>query len=133
MRVNNGQQSAGAIGQPGNAQQVSGTIDVIMNDTMRFTPDRIEVKTGETIGFVLQNQGKLRHELVIGEPDALRRHAAMMQMMPDMQHNGPNMASLAPGERGELIWQFTRAGSVAFACLQSGHLEAGMKGAVAVR
>jgi uncharacterized cupredoxin-like copper-binding protein len=57
----------------------------------------------------------------------------MMQAMPDMQHSGPNMASLAPGEHGELIWKFTRAGSVAFACLQSGHLEAGMRGSVAVQ
>ena len=93
---------------------------------MRFTPDRIEVRSGETIRFVLQNQGQLRHELVLGEPEALRRHAAMMQMMPDMQHSGPNMASLAPGESGQLIWKFTRTGTVTFACLQSGHLEAGM-------
>jgi putative spermidine/putrescine transport system substrate-binding protein len=132
MRVNQGQ-SASTIGQPGNRSQVSRTINVTMSDTMRFSPDHIEVKTGETVRFVLQNQGKLRHELVFGEPDALRRHAAMMQMMPDMQHSGPNMASLAAGERGELIWKFTRAGSVAFACLQSGHLEAGMRGAVAVQ
>jgi putative spermidine/putrescine transport system substrate-binding protein len=133
MRVSNGQQSASAIGQPGNPSQVSRTITVTMGDTMRFTPDRIEVKTGETVRFVLQNQGQLRHELVLGEPDALRRHAAMMQTMPDMQHSGPNMASLAPGERGELVWKFTRSGFVAFACLQSGHLEAGMKGSVEVR
>lgn len=133
LRVSNGQPSASAIGQPGNPKQVSRTINVTMNDTMRFTPDRIEVKTGETIRFLLQNQGQLRHELVLGEPDALRRHAAMMQAMPDMQHSGPNMASLAPGEHGELIWKFTRAGSVAFACLQSGHLEAGMRGSVAVQ
>src|SRR5258708_15940869 len=119
MGVNNGQQSAGAIGQPGNAKQVSRTINVIMNDTMRFTPDRIEVKTGETIRIVLQNQGQLRHELVLGEPDALRRHAAMLQMMPDMQHSGPNMTSLAPGERGELIWKLTRAASAAFPVRQT--------------
>jgi len=43
------------------------------------------------------------------------------------------MASLAPGESGQLIWKFTRAGTVTFACLQSGHLEAGMRGAVAVQ
>ena len=133
MRVDQGQQSASTIGQPGHRSQVTRTINVTMSDTMRFTPDRIEVRAGETVRFKLQNQGKLRHELVFGEPDALRRHAAMMQMMPDMQHSGPNMASLAPAERGELIWKFTRAGSVAFACLQSGHLEAGMRGVVAVR
>jgi putative spermidine/putrescine transport system substrate-binding protein len=132
MRVNKGI-SASAIGQPGNPHEASRTINMTMSDTMRFTPERIEVRTGETIRFVLQNQGQLRHELVLGEPDALRRHAAMMQMMPDMVHSGPNMASLAPGERGQLVWKFTRSGSVAFACLQSGHLEAGMRGSVAVQ
>jgi putative spermidine/putrescine transport system substrate-binding protein len=133
MRVSRGAISASRIGQPGNPSEVSRTITMSMNDAMRFTPDRIEVRTGETIRFELHNEGKLRHELVLGEPEALRRHAAMMQMMPDMQHSGPNMASLAPGERGQLIWKFTRTGTVTFACLQSGHLEAGMKGSVAVQ
>jgi uncharacterized cupredoxin-like copper-binding protein len=112
---------------------VSRTVTVTMSDAMRFAPDRIDARKGETVRFVLQNEGRLRHELVLGEPDALRRHAAMMQMMPDMQHSGPNMASLAPGEHGQLIWKFTRSGTVTFACLQSGHLEAGMRGTVAVQ
>jgi putative spermidine/putrescine transport system substrate-binding protein len=133
MRVNHGTMAASVIGQPGDPHQVSRTIRVTMSDAMRFTPDHIDVKTGETVRFELKNDGKLRHELVLGEPDALRRHAAMMLAMPDMQHTGPNMASLAPGEQGQLVWKFTRTGSVAFACLQSGHLEAGMKGAVAVQ
>jgi uncharacterized cupredoxin-like copper-binding protein len=133
MRVSHGPVSAGRIGQPGNPRQVSRSVTVTMSDAMRFTPDRIEARQGETIRFVLKNEGQLRHELVLGEADALRRHAAMMQMMPDMVHSGPNMASLAPGEHGELIWKFTRNGMVAFACLQSGHLAAGMRGAVAVQ
>jgi putative spermidine/putrescine transport system substrate-binding protein len=133
MRVSRGAVSASRVGQPGNPKEVSRTITVTMSDAMRFTPDRIEIRSGETIRFVLQNEGQLRHELVLGEPEALRRHAAMMQMMPDMQHSGPNMASLAPGEQGKLIWKFTHTGTVAFACLQSGHLEAGMRGTVAVQ
>jgi putative spermidine/putrescine transport system substrate-binding protein len=132
MRISQGAVNASRIGQPGNPREISRTISITMNDTMRFTPDHIEVRNGETIRFQLRNEGQLRHELVLGEPDALRRHAAMMQMMPDMQHSGPNMTSLAPGESGQLIWKFTRAGTVSFACLQSGHLEAGMRGAVAV-
>jgi putative spermidine/putrescine transport system substrate-binding protein len=133
MRISPGAVNASRIGQPGNPHEVSRTISISMDDTMRFTPDRIEVRKGETIRFLLRNEGQLRHELVLGQPEALRRHAAMMQMMPDMQHSGPNMASLAPGERGQLIWKFTVAGTVTFACLQSGHLAAGMRGAVAVR
>jgi putative spermidine/putrescine transport system substrate-binding protein len=133
MRISRGAVSASRIGQPGSAGEVSRTVSMTMSDAMRFTPDRIEVHKGETIRFVLQNEGRLRHELVLGEPEALRRHAAMMKMMPDMLHSGPNMASLGPGEHGELIWKFTHAGTVTFACLQSGHLEAGMLGAVAVQ
>jgi putative spermidine/putrescine transport system substrate-binding protein len=124
---------ASPIGQPGNPKEASRTVTVILNDSMRFSPDRIEVKAGETIRFVLQNHGQLRHELVLGEPDALRKHAAMMIMMPDMIHSGPNMASLAPGENSQLLWKFTRAGFVAFACLQPGHLDAGMRGGVTVQ
>jgi putative spermidine/putrescine transport system substrate-binding protein len=133
MRVSRGPANARSIGQPGVPGQVSRTIAVTMSDNMRFTPDRIEARKGETIRFVLQNEGRMRHELVLGDQDALRRHAVMMQMMPDMQHSGPNMASLAPGERGELVWKFTRTGTVSFACLQTGHMEAGMRGAVAVQ
>jgi putative spermidine/putrescine transport system substrate-binding protein len=133
MRVNKGSMAASAIGQPGNPNHISRTINVTMGDNMRFSPEHVDVKAGETVRFELHNQGKLRHELVLGEPDALRRHAQMMLAMPDMQHSGPNMASLAAGEHGELVWRFTRAGSVAFACLQPGHLEAGMKGSVAVQ
>ena len=57
----------------------------------------------------------------------------MMLMMPDMIHSGPNMASLAPGENSQLLWKFTRTGFVAFACLQPGHLDAGMRGGVTVQ
>jgi uncharacterized cupredoxin-like copper-binding protein len=124
---------ASPIGQPGNPKEASRTITVTMNDNMRFSPDRIEVKAGETVRFLLQNKGQLRHEMVLGEPDALRKHAQMMLAMPDMVHSGPNMASLAPGEQSQITWKFTRAGWVAFACLQPGHLAAGMKGGVSVQ
>jgi uncharacterized cupredoxin-like copper-binding protein len=133
MRVTRRPVDPRGFGQPGEPAQVSRTITMSLSDDMRFTPARIDAHQGETIRFVLRNVGRLRHELVLGDPEALRRHAALMQMMPDMQHSGPNMASLAPGERGELIWKFTRTGTVAFACLQSGHMEAGMSGTVAVQ
>ena len=33
---------------------------------------------------------------------------------------------------GTLIWKFTQAGTVEFACLMPGHYEAGMKGSIRV-
>lgn len=121
-----------AVGRPGDPAQVSRTVDIIMDDTMRFTPDEIDVKAGETVRLFVKNTGKLKHELVIGSMDDLREHAEMMRRMPDMQHAEPNMITLAPNQRGGLVWQFDQTGTVDFACLVPGHLEAGMVGKVNV-
>ncbi len=45
---------------------------------------------------------------------------------------GRRRYTLAAGKTGEVVWQFTRAGKVDFACLQPGHYDAGMKGTVNV-
>ena len=121
-----------SVGQPGDAKKVSRTITVDMSDTMRFTPDTITVKRGETIRFVVKNNGKIAHEFNLGSAAQLQAHAAMMQKMPGMQHAEPNSVSVEPGKTGEVIWQFTQAGSVDIACLYPGHFAAGMKGSVQV-
>ena len=48
-------------------------------------------------------------------------------------HHDANSVTVEPGQTGDLVWQFTRAGTVDFACLQPGHFEAGMKGTVNVK
>src|SRR3546814_18246315 len=58
-----GHETAAPIGKAGNASKVSRTIDVVMTDAMRFTPDRIDVKAGETVRFRVTNSGKIRHEI----------------------------------------------------------------------
>jgi len=55
-----------------------------------------------------------------------------MMKMPGMEHADDNMISVAPGQTGELVWRFSKAGKVDFACLQPGHYDAGMKGVVTV-
>lgn len=119
-------------GKPGAAANVSRSVFVDMTDNMRFTPSSIRVKKGETIRFVVKNSGQIRHEFSLGTPSELAEHAAAMKKFPNMEHDEPNMVSLAPGVQGEVIWQFTAAGTVDFACLQPGHFEAGMKGQVRV-
>ena len=104
-----------------------------MTDAMRFVPAHAEVKRGETIRFVVRNSGKIRHEMVLGTARELAAHAALMRKFPGMEHADPNQATVEPGATGELVWRFTRAGTVQFACLQPGHFEAGMKGHVSVR
>lgn len=123
---------ASAAGRAGDPAKVSRTIEVNMDDSMRFSPSQITVKAGETVRFFVKNSGKVAHEMVIGTMSELKEHAEMMRKMPDMKHAEPNMVNLAAGKRGGIVWQFDQAGTVDFACLIPGHLEAGMKGAIRV-
>ena len=121
-----------AIGEPGKAASVTRTVQIEMSDAMRYTPSSINAKQGETIRFVIKNTGKVKHELVLGTEKELKEHYEVMKKFPEMEHDEPNKISLAPGKQGEVIWQFSKAGTVDFACLHVGHFEAGMKGQVKV-
>lgn len=123
---------ATAYGEPGEAAQVARTIEVQAMDNMRYAPAAIKVQRGETVKFVVKNTGKLPHEFVLGSAQSLKEHAELMRKHPDMEHEDPNMAKVAPGSTGTLIWKFSRAGTVEFACLIPGHYEAGMKGRIRV-
>jgi len=123
----------GASGQPGDPAKVKRTIVITMDDTMRFIPSQIQVGAGETIRFFVKNVGKLPHEMVIGSLAELKAHAAMMTTQPMMQHTGPNMTRLGPGQRGGIVWRFDQPGTVNFACLVMGHMEAGMMGTITVQ
>ncbi|MFA7523345.1 MAG: cupredoxin family protein [Halothiobacillaceae bacterium] len=118
-----------SAGQP---NEIDRTIDITMDDQMRFSPDHLSVKAGQTIRFAVKNVGVQTHEMVIGSLDELEEHAEEMRLQPDMAHDDPNMIQLAGGETGEIVWQFTEPGRVAFACLLPGHFEAGMKGSIEV-
>lgn len=121
------------FGREGDPSKVGRTIKVDMADSMRFTPASIVVKRGETVKFVVRNDGKQLHEMVLGTADALKQHAELMSKFPNMEHSDPNMAHVKPGGAGEIVWQFTKAGDFRFACLQPGHYEAGMVGKVVVK
>jgi uncharacterized cupredoxin-like copper-binding protein len=127
--INKEQQPWGIAGE---AKDVRRTIEIAMSDDMRFTPSTIEVKQGETLRFVLRNQGKVLHEMVIGTAKALEEHAALMQKFPGMEHDEPHMAHVASGRKGQLVWKFNRAGEFDFACLIPGHYQAGMVGKIKV-
>jgi len=119
-------------GIAGDPKAVTRTIKVGMNDKMRFVPEHIDVKVGDTIRFTMSNEGKLMHEFVLGTKKELDEHAALMKKFPGMEHDEPYMAHVAPGKRGEIIWTFNRAGEFDFACLLPGHYEAGMVGRIRV-
>ena len=121
-----------AFGRAADPRKATRTVRVEMTDQLRFHPSVITVKRGEIVRFVPVNEGKIAHEMVLGTMAELKEHAALMRKFPEMEHDEPNMAHVAPGRAGELGWQFTRAGEFYYGCLVPGHFEAGMVGKVTV-
>ena len=119
-------------GIAGDAKSVKQEITLTMNDNMRFSPSVITVKQGDTVRFVVKNQGKQMHEMVIGTKKDLDAHAALMVKFPNMEHDEPYMAHVSSGKSQNLIWTFNRAGDFEFACLIGGHYQAGMAGKITV-
>lgn len=119
-------------GIAGNPAAAKRTIEIKMLDKMRFEPDVIEVKQGETVKFVVMNTGAVLHELVIGTKKELDEHAALMRKFPNMEHDEPYMSHVSAGKKGEIVWNFNRAGDFDFACLIPGHYDAGMIGKIKV-
>lgn len=136
-----GHHAMSRVGEPGTGapdRQVS----VSMQDNMRFVfnPGLDTLVDGETIEFIVSNDGVLPHEFSIGDAQDQIDHAEEMKQMSSMSHDGsamkhrdPNTVSLASGETASLMWKFKGAdATVVFACNVPGHFEAGMHHRLAI-
>lgn len=140
------------IGSPGGA--ASRTVAVTLYDNY-YEPESISVAQGETVKFILKNEGGFVHEFNINTPAEHASHGTHMQMMfdmgmiepdkinraamaatkgtdHDMSHEEPNSVLLEPGETAELVWKFDTDADLEFACNIPGHYDAGMAGAVSI-
>jgi len=125
-----------SAGVPGDPRKPARVIEVTMKEddgTMTFVPDKVQVKRGEQIRFVIKNVGELPHEFVLASTAENLKHAVLMQKFPDMEHDDPNGKTLQPKANAEILWRFTKRGEFEFACLIPGHREAGMTGKVVVK
>ncbi|HET8849150.1 MAG TPA: cupredoxin family protein [Marinobacter sp.] len=148
-----GHHGGGAAGEQGIPADVSRTIEVTMLDNY-FEPESINVQAGETVRFRVTNEGALVHEFNIGTAAMHQAHQDEMQMMVDhgvikgdrldremmnmdmgdhsMKHDDPNSVLLEPGETAEIVWKFTEASDLEFACNVPGHYSVGMYGDLTV-
>ncbi len=130
--------SGGRIGQAGKVTRV---IDVAATDHA-FSLKSLDVRDGETVRFVVRNDGHDSHELLIG---TVAEHAEHRKMMRDMlerqksgQHDHASMGAMthssgvtvAPGQTATFVWTFARTPDLEFACDIPGHYEDGMKGVI---
>ncbi len=150
-----GQADAVDFGGPGDGSEVTRTIEIVMVDNY-FEPENLVLLAGETVRFVIKNEGEFLHEFNIGTADMHVAHQAEMMTMMEhgmltatgidhemmkMDHNGagmsghahddPNTVLVEPGQTQELIWRFTATTGLEFACNVPGHYDAGMMGEIA--
>ena len=141
-----------AIGEPGKFSDATRTIEIKMFDNY-YEPKEISVNSGETVRFVVINVGEFVHEFNIATTEMHAAHQIEMIMMVEsgaleidkinyammkmdmgggktMEHNDPNSILLEPGKSGEVIWKFTKASALEFACNVPGHYDSGMMGQV---
>jgi uncharacterized cupredoxin-like copper-binding protein len=117
------------------ALKVDRTLEIRMNDQMRFVPELVRVRAGETLRLQVFNDGKIPHELVIGDAEDIARHAEEMKKggLADAHSHGTGASiELGPGQRGDLVVRFAKSTTLQMACLIPGHYQAGMKGKLEV-
>ena len=125
-----------SAGEPGGPKKPARTVQITMGEAdgkMMFVPNKIEVKKGKQIKFMLRNNGELDHEFVLATTQENLEHAEMMKTNPEMRHVDPNARRVAPKQTSKLVWTFTKKGTFEFACLIPGHYQAGMHGLIMVK
>lgn len=133
-----GQEMGG--GRPGDASKVTRTIEVVASDN-EFSLKSLQARDGETVRFVVRNDGLDPHELLIGTTAAHAEHRKMMKAMMDQQKQGGHAhamameahqsgVTVAPGKTATFVWTFTRTSNLEFACDIPGHYEDGMHGPI---
>lgn len=95
----------------------------------RFDRERIEVRPGTQVRFVLSNGDPIAHEFILGDEDVHERHATGTEN----EHPAvPGEVSLPPGENGETTFLFDEPGTLRYVCHLPGHEAYGMEGEVVV-
>jgi uncharacterized cupredoxin-like copper-binding protein len=109
------------------------TIQVGTSDALRFSPDQISVRRGETVAFVVTNPGSVAHEFVVGDERMQQAHAAEMAASGGhSMHMSDHAVDVPAGQMATLRMTFDQPGALLFACHLAGHYEAGMRGTITV-
>jgi P-type Cu+ transporter len=113
------------------SRPVNRTIQVSTSDTLRFSPDVLTVREGETIAFEISNPGAVPHEFFVGPPAEQQAHELEMAGGVPM-HAEPNAIDVPAGTAVRLIYTFDRPGALEYDCHVPGHYPAGMRGTITV-
>ena len=103
---------------------ITRTIEIVMTE-WAFSPDPIEIVAGETVEFVVRNDGTADHEFRVTTTENVEHHIAEGHTGHDETMDG--VLLLEPGATGTLIVTFHEVGEFdVIACLIPDHYEFGM-------
>jgi uncharacterized cupredoxin-like copper-binding protein len=111
---------------PGTAEMPR-TVEVSALDSFAFDPSRIQVRAGETVRFVVTNEGVLEHEFAIGSREELLEHAVTMTHG-GMRTDTSTEIRVIPGQTKELVFTFGSDTDIGYGCMVPGHFPEGMSG-----
>lgn len=123
-----GATDVGSAHDPGSPGFVAGTpaaprvVRIVASGQLRFFPDVVTVKEGETISFEVASIGMSVHEFMVGPAADVAADTA----------GTPEVADIGMMQTKSLTYTFSGPGPFAFACHAAGHYEAGMKGTISV-
>ena len=110
---------------------VSRTIQLSTTDALRFRPDQLSVRTGETVAFEITNTGVLPHEFFLGTPSQQQAHEAEMSSGASMTEE-PGAVAVPAGRTVRLVYTFNQPGTLEYGCHVPGHYAAGMSGTITI-
>lgn len=120
--------SVGSAPDPGSSGFVAGTaaaprvVRIVAGEQLRFIPDVVTVKAGETITFEVTTVGMSVHEFMVGPAADVAANTT----------GTPEIADIGMMQAKSLTYTFVGSGPFSFACHAPGHYEAGMKGSIVI-
>ena len=121
-----GAANVGSIPDPGSPGFVAGTaraprvVRIVASGGLRFYPEVVTVRQGETITFEVASMGMSVHEFMVGPVANVAADTT----------GTPEIAGISMMQTKSLTYTFSGPGPFAFACHAPGHYEAGMRGTI---
>ncbi len=99
-------------------------VEVDMSDQLKFDPAEISVAKGETVTFLVSNLGTAVHEFAVGQADKVDADQIDGTIVKEVDE-------IESHQIKTVTYTFDGPGPYGFACHETGHFEAGMKGMIA--
>lgn len=120
------------FGRMGARREATRVIEVQVDAQQRVAPATLDFSHGETIHFRARNDGDTVCQFLLGTVEDIRAQYDMTRQFPGGVFDSPSSQRLRPGRSAEIVWEFTRVGEFAYACVSGGEFDAGRLGTIRV-